>query len=77
MTTIQLREQLFHEMNPMLDSEEMLKKMIDYVRLLFVSQSNTAKQQTLSSIDHAFAQFGQMKEGQIEGIAAEDLLNEL
>ena len=35
METIQLREELFREMSPMLDSEEMLRKMIAYVRSLF------------------------------------------
>ncbi len=35
MTAVQqLREELFIAMNPMLDNEEMLKKMITYVRSL-------------------------------------------
>jgi len=62
-------------MNPMLDSEEMLKKMLTYVRGLFASRQNKVKQQTLSDIDHAFSQFRQMQDGKIKGIAAEDLLN--
>ena len=77
MTAVQLRDELFREMKPMLDSEEMLKKMLNYVRGLFVSQQNEAKQQTLCDIDHAFSQFRQMQDGKIKGIAAEDLLNEL
>ena len=38
METMQLREELFREMNPMLDSDVMLRKMIAYVRSLFASQ---------------------------------------
>jgi hypothetical protein len=39
--------------------------------------SATAKEQTLAKIDHAFGQLRQMKEGQLEGVGAEALLNEL
>ena len=38
MEATQLRAELFREMNPMLDSEVMLRKMIAYVRTLFASQ---------------------------------------
>jgi len=38
METIRLREELFREMNPLLDSDVMLRKMIVYVRSLFASQ---------------------------------------
>ena len=41
--TNQLREELFHEMNPMLDSEEMLRQMLAYVRSLFAQQQATNK----------------------------------
>lgn len=37
----------------------------------------TAKEQRLAKIDHAFGQLRQIKDGQLQGIAAEDLLNEL
>lgn len=38
MDTIQLRAELFREMNPLLDSNVMLQKMIVYVRSLFADQ---------------------------------------
>lgn len=38
MTTLQLREALFREMNPMLDSDVMLHKMLAYVRSLLTEQ---------------------------------------
>lgn len=34
MTTIQLREELFREMNPLLDSKSALEKMLAYVKTL-------------------------------------------
>jgi len=37
---MQLRAELFREMNPMLDSDEMLRKMIAYVRSLFALQQS-------------------------------------
>ena len=37
----------------------------------------TLKEKTLAKIDHALGQLRQMNEGELEGIAAEDLLNEL
>ncbi len=37
----------------------------------------TPKEQTLAKIDHALGQLREMKDGQLEGINAEDLLKEL
>ena len=37
----------------------------------------TPKEQTLAKVDHAFGQLRQMKDGELQGINAEDLLNEL
>ena len=37
----------------------------------------TAKEQTLAKVDHAFGQLRQMKDGRLQGINAEELLNEL
>ena len=55
------------------------KKMISkmgwsYSEADVVRTAPTAYEQTLAKIDHAFGQLRQMKEGQLEGIAAEDLL---
>lgn len=38
MTAIQLRAELFREMNPMLENEAMLSKMLAFVRKLFAEQ---------------------------------------
>ena len=38
METIQLRAELFREMNPLLDSNVMLSKMLAFVRSLFAAQ---------------------------------------
>ena len=37
----------------------------------------TDKEKTLAKVDRAFEQLRKMKEGKLEGIKAEDLLNEL
>jgi len=35
------------------------------------------KEKALAKVDHAFGQLRQMKDGQLQGVNAEDLLNEL
>jgi hypothetical protein len=45
----------------------------DYV----VRTPATAKEKALAKVDHAFGQLRQMKDGELQGINAEDLLNEL
>lgn len=42
-----------------------------------VRSAATPKEQALAKVDHAFEQLRQMKEGELQGINAEDLLNEL
>ena len=58
------------------------KKMISkmgwtYSEVDVVQSKATHKEQVMSKIDHAFGQLRQMNEGEIKGIDAEDLLNEL
>ena len=58
------------------------KKMITKMGLTYTvaGEENTAatlKEQALAKVDHAFGQLRQMKDGELEGINAEDLLNEL
>ncbi len=58
------------------------KKMISkmgwtYSESDIVRTEPTLKEKTLAKIDHALGQLRQMNEGELEGIAAEDLLNEL
>lgn len=77
MATVQLRAELFREISPMLDSEVMLRKTIDFIRSLYAEEQTQAKQQTLDKIDHSLGQLRQMQEGKLKGVKAEDLLNEL
>ena len=42
-----------------------------------VRSAATPKELALAKVDHAFGQLRQMKDGQLQGINAEDLLNEL
>ena len=42
-----------------------------------VRSAATPKEQALAKVDHAFGQLRQMKDGKLQGINAEDLLNEL
>ena len=41
-----------------------------------VRTAATPKEQALAKVDHAFGQLRQMKDGKLEGINAEELLNE-
>lgn len=49
MTTIQLREELFREMNPLLDSETALEKMLAFVKTLLPAKKTKAETTELSS----------------------------
>ena len=60
METMQLRAELFREMNPMLDSDEMLRKMIAYVRSLFALQQSV--QQTAQKARQAIEAMRQQSE---------------
>lgn len=58
------------------------KKMVSkmgwaYSEADMVRTAPTAKEQRLAKIDHAFGQLRQMKDGELKGLNAEELLNEL
>ncbi len=58
------------------------KKMISkmgwtYTENDVVKTEATPKEQVLAKIDHALGQLRQMKDGELEGINAEELVNEL
>lgn len=58
------------------------KKMISkmgwtYTEANVVRSDATPKEQAIAKIDHALGQLRQMKDGQLQGINAEELLNEL
>jgi len=61
MTAVQLRAELFREMNPMLDSEEMLKKMISYVRNL--AKKLQTPDPTLMTEEEFFARIDEAEKG--------------
>ena len=42
-----------------------------------VRSAATPQEQALAKVDHAFGQLRQMRDGELKGINAEDLLNEL
>lgn len=48
MTTIQLREELFREMNPLLDSKSALEKMLAFVKTLLPAQKAKSKAEDLT-----------------------------
>ena len=71
MTTIQLRAELFREMNPLLDSEAALKKMLAFVRTLGTKKdktndTKTARQQAYVKETLTRA-LNEVKEAQREG----------
>ena len=49
MTTIQLREELFREMNPLLDSDSALEKLLAFVKTLLPAKKTKAETEELSS----------------------------
>ena len=58
------------------------KKMIakmgwTYSEVNMVRSAATPKEKALAKVDHAFGQLRQMKEGKLQGVNADDLLNEL
>ena len=58
------------------------KKMVSkmgwtYSEAAVVRTAPTAKEQALAKVDHALGQLRQMQDGKLEGINAEELLNEL
>ena len=58
------------------------KKMIEkmgwtYSEADVVRTTATDKEKALAKVDHALGQLRQMKDGQLQGINAEELLNEL
>ncbi len=56
MTTLQLRAELFREMNPLLDSEAALEKLIKYVKKLTTKKADPtlmAKEEFFRQVDEA------------------------
>ena len=56
MTTLQLRAELFREMNPLLDSEAALEKLVKYVKKLTTKKADStlmAKEEFFRQVDEA------------------------
>ena len=51
MTAIQLRAELFREMNPMLENEAMLSKMLAFVKKLFAEQMKVTDKKSYQVIE--------------------------
>ena len=58
MTTLQLRAELFREMNPLLDSEAVLEKLIKYVKKLTTKKADP----TLMTKEEFFRQVDETRE---------------
>lgn len=64
---------------------EMLKDLSSDIKLRLIARlsesllysSQDTKEQTLQTIDHSFAQLKEIKEGKMEGILAESIIDEL
>lgn len=75
MTAIQLREELFREMNPLLDSEAAMEKLIKYIKKL----SGKSSDRTLMTEDEFFAKVDksleQARQGRVHRIESKEELD--
>lgn len=85
MTAIQLRAELFREMNPLLDSEVALEKMLMFVRTLVPAKkmksddAKTARQQAYvkETLTRALNEVEAAKRGEIKMMTEEEFLEGL
>ena len=64
MTTIQLREELFREINPILDDEGLLLKLLKYARKLTATKADDAlvdKEEFMDSLERGEEEYRQGK----------------
>ena len=76
MTTLQLREELFREMNPLLDSEKALTKILNYIKKLTVKESDPSlmtKEEFFANIDEALEQ---AKQGRVHRMLPNESLDD-
>ena len=76
MTTIQLRAELFREMNPLLDSEAALEKLIKYVKKLTAKKEDPTlmtKEEFFAKIDKSLEQ---ARQGQVHRMLPDESLDD-
>ena len=76
MTTLQLREELFREMNPLLDSEKALTKILKYIKKLTAKESDSSlmtKEEFFANVDEALEQ---AKQGRVHRMLPNESLDD-
>ncbi len=80
MTAIELNQSLLQEITSISDNENMVRKVLNYVRRLRRQQEETeyiSKEEILAGIDAGLKEVKLAKEGKIESVSAWDFLKEL
>lgn len=80
MTAIELNQSLLNEITSISDNENMLRKVLNYVRRLRKEEEETeyiTKEEVLDGIRTGLREVKLAKEGKIELCSARDFLNEL
>lgn len=80
MTAIELNQSLLNEITSISDNENMLRKVLNYVRRLRKQEEETeyiTKEEVLDGIRTGLREVKLAKEGKIELCSARDFLNEL
>ncbi len=80
MTTMELNQSLLQEITYISDDENMVRKVLNYVRKLRRKEEETeyiTKEEILAGIDAGLKEMKLAKEGKIETCSAWDFLNEL
>lgn len=72
MTAVQLREELFREMNPLLDSEAALEKLLKYVKKLAAKKEDP----TLLTKEEFFHRVDEAKKGSSKRFASVEELDQ-
>ncbi len=76
MTAVQLRAELFREMNPLLDSEAALEKLIKYVKKLTAKKEDPTlmtKEEFFAKIDKSLEQ---ARQGQVHRMLPDESLDD-
>lgn len=80
MTAMELNQSLLQEITNISDDENMVRKVLNYVRKLRRKEEETeyiTKEEILAGIDAGLKEMKLAKEGKIELCSARDFLNEL
>ena len=79
MTAIELQSELLREINPIVDDEGLMRKVINYVRKLVHTHAEVVapKEEIKANLRDAFAEFKEYQEGRVTLQSADELLDEL